>query len=130
MEDNVGRGWGFPPRFNTQIQGVEMTRTDKEEIEQSLAILFSTQQNERLFHNEYGCNLDKFQFATFDEMMVMRLKKLLKEVICEYEPRIELDNVEVNTSDAVDGRLYIKVNYIIVATGKEATWENTINLQM
>jgi phage baseplate assembly protein W len=63
-------------------------------------------------------------------MMVMRLKKLLKEVICEYEPRIELDNVEVNTSDAVDGRLYIKVNYTIVATGKEATWENTINLQM
>lgn len=130
MEDNVGRGWGFPPRFNTKIQGVEMTRTDKEEIEQSLSILFMTQQNERLFRNDYGCNLDNFQFITFDEMMVMRLKKLLTEVIGEYEPRIELDNVEVDTRDAVDGLLYIKVDYTIVATGKEATWENTINLQM
>lgn len=130
MEDNVGRGWGFPPRFNNKMGEVVMTHTDEEEIEQSLAVLFATKQNERLFRNEYGCNLDKFQFVTFDEMMVMRLQKLLREVIEEYEPRIELDNVEVDASDAVEGMLYVKVDYTIVATGKEATWENTIKLQM
>ena len=130
MEDNVGRGWGFPIRFNSNTQRVEMTESDEMEIEQSLAVLFSTRQNERLFHNEYGCNLDKFQFLAFDQMMVMRLKKMLKEVITEYEPRIELDDVDVDIRNVVDGVLHVKVDYTISATGKEATWERTINLQM
>ena len=56
--DHIGRGWTFPPRFNRYTQTVDMATTAQEEIEQSLRVLFSTHENERLFHNDFGCSVE------------------------------------------------------------------------
>ena len=112
--DNIGRGWSFPPHFNKFRQSVEMTTTDQEEVEQSLKVLFSTHLNERLFHGDFGCTLDSYKF---NSVPAKRIKKALEEAINEYESRITLNALEIDTENMLEGKLVLRISYTIDQTG-------------
>ena len=58
----LGRGWSFPPRVSTATLGTEMEEGDFD-IRQSLFVLLSTPQGERVMVPTYGCDLPRFVFA-------------------------------------------------------------------
>lgn len=117
MTDQIGRGWAFPPRFNKLSHTVETTTTDQEEVEQSLKILFSTHINERLFRPDYGCDLEKYKFHSMTNVNVARMKKALEEAITDYEPRITLDSLDIDTSLMNEGKFIVHLAYTINDTG-------------
>ena len=119
MEETVGRGWAFPPRFSKISNTVALTESNQEEIEQSLMILFHTKQQERLFHPQYGCNIEDYQFLGTDTMRIKRLEKLFREIITEFEPRISLDSLSINSSEILNGKLMLTIAYTILETGNE-----------
>ena len=110
MDENIGIGWGFPPRFNKTENSVAMV-SDREEIENSLNILFSTKINERLFHPDFGCNLDEYQFEGNSQVQMIRIRKMIRECVETYEPRINVENVELLTGKADEGILEIVLSY-------------------
>ena len=116
--DNLGRGWAFPPKFNRLTKTVEMTATDQEEIEQSLKILFSTYENERLFHPDYGCNLEKYKFENLSNVFIGRIKKLIEEAIADHEPRVTLNSLSINIGQMVEGKFIIMLSYTIIDSNK------------
>ncbi len=108
----LGRGWGFPPRFNPRDRGVEMV-AEEEDIRESLRILFSTAPGERVMHPSYGCGLKRMVFEQITETVQTEIKDLIERAILFFEPRITLERVELDATEIFDGKLLILLEYTI-----------------
>ena len=127
--DHIGRGWTFPPRFNRYTQTVDMATTAQEEIEQSLRVLFSTHENERLFHNDFGCSVEKYKFKSPNSVHVGRIRKTLEEAIDEFETRITVEKLDVDTERLTEGILLVSVTYSINETTETHTMVYPYNFE-
>ena len=111
----LGRGWGFPPAFDKASKSVGMLE-DVADIESSLEILLSTRLGERIMEPNYGCNLDEMVFEAMNLTMLTYLKDLVENAILYFEPRIELENIEIDTAGELEGVLLIKIDYLVRTT--------------
>jgi phage baseplate assembly protein W len=113
----LGVGWGFPPQFHRQAgqTGVRMV-TEDEDIRESLRILLSTRPGERVMQPGYGCGLHTMVFETVNESTVTEIRDLVERAILFYEPRINLEGIEVEMENVYDGRLDIRIDYRIRQT--------------
>ena len=111
----LGKGWAFPPEF--YAGGAELeTVTGEDDIMQSLQILLSTSLNERIMHPAYGCDLNRFLFEEMDQGFVNRLSNTVSRAILMNEPRIEVNEVNVEDSDTENGLVVISVDYTVRTT--------------
>lgn len=112
----LGIGWGFPPEFNKKgIGRVEML-SDEADIKSSLEILLSTRLGERIMVPEYGCNLDELLFKPLNLTLKTFVKELIKNAILYFEPRIDVEKIQLDNSSELDGKLLIHIDYKIRAT--------------
>jgi len=126
----LGTGWAFPPEFELRqgemtlrqgevseylVSSVRMVSED-EDIRQSLWILLSTNPGERVMFPAFGCGIRAHVFATVTEGMIAELKDLVERAILLFEPRINLENLDVYVRDALDGILDINISYTIRTT--------------
>lgn len=120
MEDKtyLGTGWGFPVRFNQR--GVHLV-SDEEDIWESLRILFSTIPGERVFRYNYGCPIDNWVFSKIDLSERTMIIDIIEQAIREGEPRIITDAVDVEIRDAMEGILWIKVEFTIRQTNSRSS---------
>ncbi|MBO7507784.1 MAG: GPW/gp25 family protein [Paludibacteraceae bacterium] len=116
--DFIGKGWCFPPHFSKCEKSVEMV-SEREEIEQSLKILFSTNKGERLFHPGFGCDLRRFQFAPNNRVTLLQIQEMVESTVREYEPRIILNKVDIDMEEIMDGKLIIDMSYTIRETNTQ-----------
>lgn len=111
----LGRGWSFPPEFDPVSRSVKML-TDEKDIESSLEILLSTRLGERIMQPDYGCNLDEMVFEAMNLTMETWLKDLIENAILYFEPRIDLENIEMDKSSVNEGVLKIILYYTVRTT--------------
>jgi phage baseplate assembly protein W len=111
----TGTGWSFPPTFDKTEKKVLLT-SDREDIERSLEILLGTTRGERVMLPNYGCNLDEMIFESFNLTLRNYLMDLVKTAILYHEPRIEPLKISLDDSHINEGRILIKIEYIIRAT--------------
>ena len=76
----LGRGWSFPPEFNSETKTVKMLE-DEVDIESSLEILLSTRLGERVMVPNYGCNLDELLFKPLNLTLKTYVIDLIKTAI-------------------------------------------------
>lgn len=111
----LGRGWAFPPTFSKKSNEILLVEA-REDIEQSLAILFSTSLGERVLQPEYGCDLRNFQYEPINTSLIGLLRDVIENAILYHEPRINLELLEIteaNSPDSIDGKLQIFLEYSI-----------------
>lgn len=113
--DFLGKGWAFPPAFNKPAGGVQLCE-GVEDIKESLQILLSTRVGERVMLPSFGCNLDDLVFENVDISMKTYLADLIETAIIEFEPRIDLDGVQISTADAYEGIVLIEIQFTVRAT--------------
>lgn len=117
-ESFLGRGWKFPIEFRkskTQGGAVVMLQGE-EDIRNSLDVLFATKAGERVMHTSYGSALDTFLFMPINKSVITYMQSLITDAILFNEPRIILNDVEVEQSVFENGRLDINIIYTINAT--------------
>lgn len=112
--DLYGRGWAFPPRFS-QADGVEMV-AGREDIRQSLRILFSTQRGERIMRRQFGCDLNQYVFENIRENLLAEIATSIADSLLQDEPRIEADAIEAVRDEQQRSLLKIRVDYHIRGT--------------
>jgi len=118
MIDNnsfLGKGWSFPPTFNRQMGNVEMV-SEEEDIQQSLQIILTTRPSERIMNSSFGCELDRFVFEEVNQELITSLKNAIADAILYYEPRIEVDDIDISDSEINQGLLLISIKYTIRRT--------------
>lgn len=111
----LGIGWSFPPAFDSPQATVVMV-SEEEDVIQSLRILLGTRPGERVMQPGFGCNLDIMLFEPITTTLVAYVKELIQTAILYFEPRIELDSININTVEVHDGLILIELNYSIRST--------------
>src|SRR5664280_881873 len=97
----LGTGWGFPPTFSRTLLGVEMV-SGLSDIRESLQILFSTAQGERVMLPEYGCDLWRMVFHGLTTTLTTQLRDMVEQAIVLWEPRIDVLSVEATPDPGRD----------------------------
>jgi phage baseplate assembly protein W len=107
----IGTGWAFPPRFDNNTNSA-VTVTGKENIVQSLSILFGTQRGERLLEQQYGCDISSFLYRPITSPTASVIRNQIRRAILLFEPRIKIEEITLDTSESVDGKISIQLNWI------------------
>ena len=111
----LGTGWSFPPSFIKPSHEVAML-SDEPDIESSLKILLSTRQGERVMRPDYGCNLDELVFEPLTTTFKTYIKDLISTAILYYEPRIDVNRIDLDDTGELDGRILISIDYTVRST--------------
>jgi phage baseplate assembly protein W len=82
-------------------------------VKRSLKNLVQTNFYERPFQPELGCGVRELLFENFTPMTKVFLERKIEEVIVNYEPRVNLQNVAVD-DDQDKNRLVVDIYFYVV----------------
>ena len=113
----LGIGWGFPPEFTKFGDGIQTKMSSNEEdIRESLKLLLSTRPGERIMQPAYGCGIHALVYEVLNESTVTEIVDMIERAILFFEPRIKLENIDVEEESEDEGRLLLQLNYCIRTT--------------
>ena len=110
-EEFVGAGWAFPMAIDA-TGSVALVRRERE-IEESIRLILGTSYGERPMRPEFGCGIHELVFAPADSATAARIAYEVRESLDRWEPRVDVVDVEVTTSDADAAALYVHVTYSV-----------------
>jgi phage baseplate assembly protein W len=110
---HLGVGWPFPPK---PVGGKLVYVRYEDDIEQAIQIILLTSRGERVMLPEFGAGLRDFVFEPNSELTRARIEESVRKALVDWEPRIDLERVEVTADDAVPNLVLIHVDYVVRAT--------------
>ncbi len=113
----LGQGWAFPIQVGPSGR-IALARGERD-IEQAIRIILETIPGERVMRPEFGCRIHELLFAAQDATTEGFAIRYVEEALERWEPRIELQEVDVNSDPARDGVLLIEIRYQIRDTHNE-----------
>lgn len=110
----LGVGWGFP--FAVDRDRRVATAAYEEDVRQAILIILGTNRGERLMRPEFGAGLNDFVFEPVTATTTESLRVRVTEALIDWEPRITVEEVRVETPAALRNQLAIHIEYRIRAT--------------
>jgi phage baseplate assembly protein W len=111
----LGRGWAFPPAFNFDLGTTELVE-DEVDIKQSISIILGTIPGERVMQPVFGCGIRNFVFESNDPTHKTMLKDAIYDALLYNEPRIKVDEINIEDDTQEFGRFKIHVLYTVIIT--------------
>ncbi|MGH9115415.1 MAG: GPW/gp25 family protein [Acidimicrobiales bacterium] len=105
----IGQGWNFP--LGTDATGSIALAADDRDLQQAMRLILGTAPGERPMRPEFGCGLQNFVFAPADATTAGRLASEVKRSLTRWEPRIDVQDVQVSVDDFDRNTLYINIHY-------------------
>lgn len=115
--DLIGAGWRFPPGIDGR-GGIAIAAREQE-IEESVEIILSTPQGQRVMRPEFGCRIHELLWAPINTATITAAKHYVEEALAWWEPRIDVQDVDVSQDQQQPGCLLIYITYRIRATHDE-----------
>jgi phage baseplate assembly protein W len=110
--DFVGAGWAFP--IATDATGGIALVVREREIEQAIRLILGTAPGERPMRPEFGCRIHEHVFGPANASTAGQIAYDVRTALQRWEPRIDVEDVQVSF-DAHDlGRLHVDVRYTIL----------------
>ncbi len=122
-----GTGWSFPPSFDRFAASVRLS-SDIDNVRENLTILFSTDMGERTMLPLYGTLLCQHVFAALTETTSHQLKLEIRNAILEWEPRIDVLDIQIIDRQEQDGRVDLVVDFQLRASGSIGSMIHPIGL--
>ena len=110
----------FLPHPNT---GQISRKVNVDAVKLALRNLILTNKYERLRNPEFGTNIRRFLFETYDGFIEEELKSEITRAVETFEPRVKLIEVDVQTQPD-DNSIFINIEFAIVSS------QNTDNLEL
>ena len=108
----LGTGWGFPPTFNKHTKSVNLVGGEEDVLE-SIKIILFTNLGERVMRPDFGSDVKGYTFKSMDSVAINQLNRTVERALKRHEPRINLNQVDFDTSNATEGTLLINLDYTI-----------------
>ena len=102
------------------VTGDISRRYDENAVKASLKNLILTSNYERPFHSELGSQVRALLFEPATPMTRALLERSIEDLISNYEPRVQLIEVQANISDD-NNAVYVRVEFKIVNTERPLT---------
>ena len=109
----LGTGWAFPPRFTSRGTVLSSAESD---IRESLLILLATTPGERVMQPAYGCGLKMHVFDSINESSIAIIKDVIRKAVLFFEPRVILEQIDVDEVESQEGKLMINLRYKVRTT--------------
>lgn len=112
----LGVGVGFP--INLTQDKIDIARAEYEEsVRQSIWIIIGTAKGERVMRPDFGCGIHDLVFEVNTPSTVGKIAQTIQSALLEFEPRIDVLDVQVATASDIDGdKLLINIDYQVRAT--------------
>ena len=105
----VGSGWAFPVR--TDRAGRIALVSGEREVEESLRLVLGTAFGERPMRPEFGCAIHDLIFDPADTSLAGLIAYEVRASLIRWEPRIDVDDVDVTFDRDHSTLAYIDVHY-------------------
>lgn len=89
------------------------------DIRESIQIVLGTAKGERVMRPDFGCGIHEYVFSTIDTTTLNLIASTVRDALVEWEPRIEVQNVDISTEEIDVGKLLIRVDYRVRSTNTE-----------
>ncbi len=113
----LGQGMAYPLHVNPR--GELALAKGEEDIHQAILIILQTRPGERVRRPEFGCGVQDVIFeprtAATKELLAYNVRKAL----VQWEPRIELQRVNVQDDPGIDGGVLVEIKYTIKSSYDE-----------
>jgi len=115
--DFLGVGWSLP----IQLDQAQQIQTAKYEaaVRQSIWAILSTARGERLMRPEFGCRIHDHIFAPNTAGTVGQIISDVRAALIEWEPRIDVLDIELLPQFTHPNLLQISINYQVRTTTNE-----------
>jgi phage baseplate assembly protein W len=90
-------------------------RFDENAVKTSLRNLILTSNYERPFHSEIGSPIKRLLFEPATPMTQVMIKKAVEDTVINFEPRVQLLDVDVNVSGE-NNSVYVSIYFKLVNT--------------
>lgn len=110
----LGTGLAFPLQLNQRGE-IALVGGEKD-IEQSIEIILGTRPGERVMRPMFGCRASELIFEPRDATTFTLMKTYVEEALKFWEPRINVNGIDISIDDASDGAVLIEIQYEIKET--------------
>lgn len=114
MTDFIGTGWSFP--FAIEPNGGVAMASGTAKLEQSMRLVLETYPGERPMRPRFGSTLRDYVFEGTSAENAAAIADLVKEAIEQWEPRVDVAEVNVYPDEDRPGLLYIDIRYVVPGT--------------
>jgi phage baseplate assembly protein W len=98
---------------------------DENAVKTALRNLILTKNYERPFHSEIGSPISALLFEPASPMLNVTLKRAIIDVVNNFEPRVVLTDVQVNSSPDTNS-IYVSIYFKLKNTERPLTLELTL----
>jgi phage baseplate assembly protein W len=112
--DYLGVGWAFPLRLDPRGR-IALVRREQD-IEQAIRVILETPIGQRVMRPEFGCQIHELVFAPNDATTAGLAAYYVQEALGRWEPRIDVQRVDVGPDPDDTSQLLIEISYTIRAT--------------
>lgn len=113
-EEFLGVGWKFPVQLNSRGE-IALSRYE-DDVQEAIEIILRTAPGERVMLPDFGCGIHDLVFAPNNTRTAGLVRFHVEDALKRWEPRIELDSVEVAPDPNEPAALLISIDYTVRAT--------------
>jgi uncharacterized protein len=113
QRDFLGVGWKFPLQV-TPGGRVALARYEQR-IEESIYLILSTAQGERVMLPDFGCGIHELVFAPNNASTLSLVVYNVRQALVAYEPRIDVLDINAKSAPEEPNLLLIRIDYRIRA---------------
>lgn len=113
----VGRGLAFPLRPDTTGRLALVSGAD--ELDEAIRIILGTAPGERPMRPAFGCRIHDYVYEPITETTTGTLAFAVERAIGMWEPRVNVQSVDVFADDLRDGLLYLEITYRVKENNDE-----------
>ena len=112
----LGAGWQFPVSTLSGGPGPVARARNEESIRQAIWIILGTARGERVMRPDFGCGIHDLVFSVNDASTSGLVAEEVRQALTQWEPRIDVQDVEVTAHPGNPGALLISIDYLVRTT--------------
>jgi Bacteriophage baseplate protein W len=110
----LGTGWRFPLRIGPH--GGFAYGGGEQDVAEAIHLILGTARGERAMLPRFGCGIHDYVFAPVDETTRGNVAQQVHEALTEWEPRIDVIDVDVDWRPEDESLLTVRIAYRVRAT--------------
>ncbi|HVX16562.1 MAG TPA: GPW/gp25 family protein [Acidimicrobiales bacterium] len=110
----IGRGVRFP--MGVDHTGSIALTSGPDDLDRSIRVVLATAPSERVMRPRFGCRIWDLLFEPINANTLGLMAHAVREALAEWEPRVDVENVEIHPDGRDRGLVHIEVTYQVRTT--------------